>query len=407
MTDWKKIKPYLKAQYIFPLLAFFIIFIYTFYEVTGSGENIQKSQNTFNRGSRGYFYFYKLFKELDYKFKRWYKKGPPPGQGCMVYFDFMPGDEKKLEPLLEWVKKGNILFMVGLYSSHDPVFIRRILTGQPEKIIVSLEVSGEPLQLNFFYGRHLDHFSFDDILISSNIGALLMRRPLGQGMIYIFPDNYWFSNRGFHFPDHAVLLNGVFKVYFDRTFYLYEYDSGTGHYRVNNPVMIFFKGHFQWLTYHLLFIGLVYVLWKSRRFGSPLHAELYKRHSLSVHLEAVGYFYQKARAPGIADKFLKKYFIYRLKQFFNIKRNLTTEELLEEVDHYTGKALFICAYLLRPSTGIGEKLLMNNRKRYCHPIADILQLDNRYPEKKQPAQAQPLPHSLPGGPEFKKGDLNE
>lgn len=379
MSKISKIKPYLKAQYLVPLTALFFVFLYAFYQVTGSGEAaVRQRRNSISRDGSGYFYFYKLFKDLDYRFKRWYKEELPEVEKdmkCMVYFDYRQGDEEKIKPLLEWANKGNVLFIVGVHTGFDPVLSRRIVTGRPKKITVSRRVTTAPLRLSFYHGRHLKAGAKDDVLINSDIGALLLRHPMNMGEVYIFPENRWFVNGYFSHPDHAVLLNGVFKQYFNRQIYIYEHESSSGKYRVNNPVMVVFKGSFGWFTFHLFLLGLVFASWKGRRFGSPLHLAPFRRRSLGVHLEAVGNFYQKTGATQIVDGFMRRYLIYRLKHLLNIKKKLTDDQLIEAVTHYMthpGNQKERLQNLLAPPRHIPEKSLYQKRKDINRLLDDIL-----------------------------------
>ena len=368
-----KIKKYLNAQYYLPVIAFFFIFLYTLFLIIGQDVPVQSRRNTFNKEGSGYFFFYKLFERLDYKFERWYDADPPEESGCLVYFDYYPAAEDILQQIVKWVKRGNVLFIAGINTEYDPVFFRKIHLGPAREVEISESlIPGEfpqPLPFSFSRSRFLKTSAGDKTLIRSESGALLIQRSLGKGQVYLFPDSNLFVNRSFINDNHAVFLNHLFKPYYKKDFYIHEY--GTGVQQVKNPVMILFKGDLLFFTLHLLLLGILFAAWKGKRFGKPLHAEPFKRRSLGVHLAAVGDFYQKARAFRIVESLTRKYFIYRVKHILNLKINIPPAELAEELSKYTGKSADKIRVLMEEPTGIPEKMLFMKRKEISDLIAEM------------------------------------
>jgi hypothetical protein len=336
----------------------FFVMLYTVFLLTGGDILLESRRSSFDRGNSGFFYFFRLFKQMDYQLKRWYEAEPPEGRyGCMVYLDYYPNDRKLLEGILKWVKQGNVLFIAGIHDNVDPVFSRKIRYGR------SLEVEAvgdREYAFSFSTSRFFQAQPGDAELMRSESGTMVIHRQLGNGRVYLFADNNLFINHYFANPDHAIFLNLLFSDYFSDTIYFYEY--GTGVREMRNPVMVLFQGNFLFLTLHLLLMGLVFAAWQSRRFGKPLHAEPFKRRSLDIHLAAVGNFYRKAGALQIVEALTRKYFIKRTKQLLNIKKSMTDNELVEKLAEFTGENPGKLNVLLEKPTGLPEKTLFKKRK---------------------------------------------
>jgi hypothetical protein len=373
-----KVKPYFKAQYLATAVAFFFIFLYALYLITGQEVRLRKREGTFSKGDSGYFLFYKLFKQLGYKFQRWYEAGPPtrPAKnGCLVYFDYNGKDIDSMEPILNWVRQGNSLIMVGIHTPTDPIFSIAIGHGPAQHVSFSKELTSEPLTFSFHSGKYLKLQYSDNeyaVLLRSESGALVIRYKLGRGVVYLFPDNNIFINRNFINPDHAIFVNEFLKNLFNHSIYFHEY--GTGVYRVKSPVMILFKGNLIFITLQLLLIGIVFAAWKSKRFGKPLHASPVKRRSLGVHLTAVGGFFQKTKAYKIVEYLVQKYFIYRINSILHIhKPTISTDELVRKLSDYTGKSTGKIKLLLEKpgNVPITERMLLAKQKEFQELIDEI------------------------------------
>jgi hypothetical protein len=353
MKEWKD---YFKPRLLLPGLALIFVFLYTLFIFTGRDMQEQGRRNSFHRGDSGYFLFYRLFKKLGYRFSRWYEAEPPERYGVLVYLDYLNEDKELLDGILKWVRRGNVLLLAGIQSNRDPVFSRRIGFGPALRAESTL---GEH-SFSFMMSRFIEAGEKDDVLIECESGALGIWRSYGEGTVYIFPDNNLFNNRFFTHPGHAVFLNVLFDGHFRDPIYLYEY--GTGVHKVANPVMILFKGNLLYFTLHLVLMGLVFSAWRGRRFGKPQRLEPFKRRSLSVHLEAVGNFYQKARALKIVESLTRKYLVYRTRQLLNIKTNISPRQLAEKIAEYTGWDREKLRVLLAEPRGEPEKTLLFKRR---------------------------------------------
>ncbi len=373
-------KQYLKAQFYIPVIAFVFIALYALFLIMGEETGVRERRVSINRGGGGYFLFYNLFKRLGYKMRRWYEAELPKKVGCLIYYDYYADelDQGTVDAMVKWVKQGNFLFLVGIHADTDPVFYRRVEVGPARDIMISKKVTSESPAFSFSSSNCFEAQAGDEVLLSSESGALLIRRSLGRGGVYLFADNNLFVNRYFLNPFHAVFLNRVFKDYYTGDFYIYEYGTRISVYQVKNAVMILFKGDLIFVTLHLFLLGMIFAVWQGKRFGKPLRAEPFKRRSISVHLAAVGGFLQKTRANKIVDSLTRKYLIHRAKQILNLKKNLSNEELVEILSKYSDQSPGKIKVLLEEPFGIPERMLLLKRKEIHDLITGIRDYKQNY-----------------------------
>jgi hypothetical protein len=366
-------KQYLKAQYYIPVIAFVFISLYALFLITGGETRVRERRSGLSRGGGGYFLFYKLFKQLGYQVRRWYESGLPKKVGCLIYFDYYPGelDQETVDAIVKWVKQGNFLFLVGIHSNTDPVFYRRVEAGPARDVMISKKITSEPHSFYFSFSNCFEAEAGDEVLVSSESGALLIQRSLGKGRVFLFADNNLFVNRYFLNPYHALFLNQLLSDYYTEDFYIYEYGTRISVYQVKNAVMILFKGDLVFVTLHLFLLGMIFAVWKGKRFGKPFRAEPFKRRSISVHLAAVGGFLQKTKANKIVESLTRKYLIHRAKQILNIKKNISIDDLVEMLSKYSGKSPGKIKVLLEKPTGIPERMLVMKRKEIHDLITEI------------------------------------
>lgn len=366
-------KQYLKAQYYIPVIAFVFISLYALFLITSGEARVRERRDSLSRGGGGYFLFCKLFKQLGYQMRRWYESGLPKKVGCLIYFDYYPGglDQESVDAIVKWVKQGNFLFLVGIHSTTDPVFYRRVVAGPARNVVISRKITSESHAFSFSFSNCFEAKSGDEVLMSSESGALLIQRSLGRGRVYLFADNNLFINRYFLNPFHALFLNHFFSDYYTKDFYIYEYGTRISVYKVKNAVIVLFKGDLVFVTLHLFLLGMIFVVWKGKRFGKPLRAEPFKRRSINVHLAAVGGFLQKTKANKIVESLTRKYLIHRAKQILNIKKNISIDDLVEMLSKYSEKSYGKIKVLLEKPKGIPERMLLMKRKEIHDLIVDI------------------------------------
>ncbi len=381
-------KGFLKTRYVLPAVGLLLVMLYQLALMVGGEVRPSRRNSTKDRSYFGYFLFYNVFKQLGYRVTRIYDRELPAQWGCMFFFDYYPEDKQELQRLQEWVREGNVLVLVGVHHSREPVFSRAIHYGPCKKIRTSEELSSGELRFSFTRGNHLEELDGDLVVIRSESGSLLTTGELGDGRVYIFPDTGFFANGFFRNPDHAVLLNRFLNRFYGAPVYFYEH--GTTAEPGTSPVMILFKGSLAFLTLHLLLLGIVYAFRIGKRFGTPVHLAPLKRRSLSVHLAAVGLFYRKAGAYDIVEALHREYLFFRLRQLLNIRRHVTHEEIAAlVVRHLEARDMpphQVSTLLLEAGGNVSEKSILQRRKAGCRLIN--LLSEQRRTEKKVPSPAQ-------------------
>lgn len=367
MNKKNSIKHYVNPHYLLPAVGLFFVALYLVFSFTGGDRPGEGRRNSFNKYDTGYFLFYTLFKELGYNMNHWYEEEMPKKNGCMIYFDYFPGDKERMDAIVEWVKKGNTLVIAGIHAENDPIFSYKIKNGPAYNVTVNNK--NKKFNFSFRSSRCLTAGNEDKVILSSESGALLIERNLGYGSVLLFPDNKLFINGNFWNPDHALFLNRVMGPFYSLNTFFYEY--GTGTHRVTNPVLILFRGKLLYFTLHLLLLGFIFLLWRGKRFGRPLHAGLYKRRSLSVHLRAMGHFYRKTGALNLVSSLSSKYMVYRLKKLLNIKKNIPQEQWAEVLAKDSDIPEDKLKQLLHDPDGLSEKTVLKKRKEIYKLIETI------------------------------------
>jgi len=347
------LRRFLKARFFIPATASLFLLLYVFILLTGDPSAGGGRNSSFNQGERGYFLFHHLFVQLDYRLQRHFQSQAPEGRGCLIYFDYFPSGNDQLQPLLDWVKKGNVLYMVGIFQDRDPIFSRKIQAAVCDGIV------SKTLTFSPRYVRSIKKQEGDQVLLHSGSDVLVMGMQLGQGRVFLIPDNFLFVNSLFTNPNHAVFLNSLFAPYFNNNIYIYEY--GTNVYKVKQPILILFRGKLLYITLQLMLLGLVFLLWRSKQFGKPRRFDSLKRRSLSNHLTAVADFYRKAGALKLVDSLSRNYFIYRARQMLNIKTKPTASQLSEKIAEHTGETPEMIKQLI-VGGDVGEQSLLKKRK---------------------------------------------
>ena len=189
-------KSYWKAQYYLPVLAFVFIVFYALFLISGGEVRVESRRDSLDRGGTGYFLFYRLFKQLGYPVRRWYEAELPEKGGCLFYFDYYAGepDREAIAQMTAWIERGNRLFLVGIHADTDPILERRVDSGPAWEVTISKKLTAQPLNVSFPRSRCLIPGSGDEVLIQSESGALLLKRRLGSGQVYLFAQYFIFCN---------------------------------------------------------------------------------------------------------------------------------------------------------------------------------------------------------------------
>lgn len=349
-------------QILIPVGIFFaLILAFTLLQVTGARTVEYGEGSKVSEKHQSYYVFYKLLSRLGYKTRKWYGNIPRFSKNVIVMFDYNENDSELLEEVVEWVKKGNVLFLIGNRTDNDPVLDSPLkTTGEPGEVVVDRAYSEDVDTLflesaSVFEGEHDGR-----ALISCEEGDLLVSASLGDGNVYICPDTQFFRNRDLLNYPHGIFLNNLFKKYYDHKILVYEYKPDIK--TAINPIMILFKGKLLFVTLQLLLIGLFFCLWKGKRFGSIVKLNPFARRSLKEHLLAIGYFYQRTGYYKVINTIDAKYFLFQLGRIFRAGRKTTVAGMAQNVSSILRLEVSVVERLLTEQEGVSSEQLLKNRK---------------------------------------------
>ena len=159
-------------------------------------------------------------------------------------------------------------------------------------------------------------------LASDETGSVLLRRPLGDGAIYLLLDDFAWVNHGLDVGDNAKTLAGILdrevvggSIGFD------EYRHGHGRVESLMTYALTLPGAASFVWISLLLIGL-YVYGRNRRFGTPEPFEEPERRTAVEYIDSMAYLYQRARAAPLAVRAV----VHRLR-FLEQHRGRSDDEL--------------------------------------------------------------------------------
>ncbi len=314
-------KRYRKAHYVIPIIGLVGLLIYTLLLISGLGGGPASPTGSLDPG--GYLLFYELCKKMNFSIHHWYADSPVGIEGCLLYLDYAPDQEYRIEPIKRWVKKGNTLIMVGVQGDADPV-ARRSIAGK-EQVKITLPGSDEVVMARSI--RRIEAEANDTVHVKSPEGPLWISFKHGEGTVHLIPDNFFFVNKNFVNPEIALMVNNLIYPYRNSNIYVQERNSIAG--AGSNPVAILFEGNLLFFTLHLVLLGILFAVMSAKRFAKPVTMDPFKRRSLAAHIQGIGYFFQKARALGLVHTIAKRYFLFKIKKLLGIKGNPSIEELSE------------------------------------------------------------------------------
>jgi hypothetical protein len=318
-----KLRKLINTRIVIFIIASLLIALYTLLMITGYSGVERDIRNTENKTFFGFYIFYKLMKNLGYKVEQWDGLGTLR-DGILIFFNYDESHHRFIPDIERWVRSGNTLFFMGLDSKTDPLFGYDIVQGEYSEVNINKKLQEDVEDISFQTTTYLEHGKNGEILIGNTEGTLLVEEKLGGGEVYILSDNSLFSNMHLRDRNVAILLNNLFKDYYERRFSLYEYSTIIA----TSPILPLFSGRLFYITVHILLMGLIFLLWRAKRFGNPIRYKPFARRTLREHLTAVGYFYQKAHANRLVDKLDISYFTYQVKNILGIKRQVKVREIV-------------------------------------------------------------------------------
>ncbi len=277
---------------------------------------------------------YRLFKGLGYQTKHWTEKKPPDSSGLILYFNYQGKDKVFLDQLIHKVKEGGVLLLAGIESDIEPMQDKAMLKGQIGSIKVHESLSEDVHKVAIVYGRYFHSDMEGKVLLSAGDKPILLETTAGKGKIYLLSDSSLFND--FHIADEnvAVLINNLLKPYYgDRLYILHgeNYSSTPSHGAEDSLTLIrkLFEGKLFFIAIHLILMGVLFILWKGKRFGKTVLLNSRSRRSLSEHLSAVGLFYRKAKSTHIVETIQTQHFVFRLRKLLGIPYHGSEKVLIE------------------------------------------------------------------------------
>lgn len=306
---------------------FILIIIFIFVQIIGS-ENIGENDIIINdKGENGYFIFYNLLKNLNYKTSIWHFIRKPRDNTCFIILDYNYDKQSSLNSILEYLETGNILFIIGIRSEKEPVFNSEIefTPSLDNKIIISDKYNDDISEIYAKITKSILTSDTDEVILSTADSNVFIKKPYKEGYVYILPDEVLFTNSGLYDPDMAVFVNNIFKQFYDHEIIFFDKEASI--LKEINPIIVLFKGRLFYITMQLVIIFIFFAFYKGIRFGSPIHVDTIIRRSITGHLNAVGQFYLKNHTFALIDELNISFFIFKLKDIFKIRKHVSLDEL--------------------------------------------------------------------------------
>ncbi len=318
----------INTTYVIAFVGLILIVLYTVSQLARFDKTDLKAKDS------RYRLFYKLFERLGYQTKHWTGKAPPDSSGLVIYFNYQGKDKVFLDQLIHKVKEGGTLLLAGIESDLEPVQEKDMLKGQIGAIKVHDSLAEDVQELAIVYGRYFHKDMEGKVLLSASDKPILLEIKAGKGTIYLLSDSSLFKD--FHMKDEnvAVLINNLLKPFYEDKLYILHgehYSSTPDHGAEDNLTLIrkLFQGKLFFIAIHLILMGVLFILWKGKRFGKTVLLNSRSRRSLAEHLSAVGLFYRKAKSTHIVEQIQTQHFVFRLRKLLGISYPSSEKVLIE------------------------------------------------------------------------------
>ena len=132
----KNITSFVNIRIIIFIIASLCIAFYTLIIISGYSGIEETEQTTKSKQDRGHYIFYHLLKRLDYRILFWDTFSIFRRDTVLFYFHYKNNQHEDFQKIKDWVKQGNVLFLVGLYSDTDPFFNNKKINAVPATLNV-------------------------------------------------------------------------------------------------------------------------------------------------------------------------------------------------------------------------------------------------------------------------------
>lgn len=233
------------------------------------------------------------------------------------------GDELEREQWHEisrWVQAGNALIIISsvVDSLPEPVaehFTANVPTEQKPRLVGGSEQdwgADEPEVVNLpswwggelavsESGPRLNGAPDDWVLAGSPESAVLVKRPLGEGVVYLMLDEHAWANAGLDRADNAAALARILKDELQPggVLAIDQYRHGRGRVESFATFLLALPGAGAFLAMSLI-IGLFWLWAGNRRLGPPEEFHESHRRTAQEYVDAVAALNQRARAAPLA-----------------------------------------------------------------------------------------------------------
>ncbi len=301
----------------------------------GGRDQHDMSRSSRSRNVEGTLVAYTLFERLGYPVERTERpllgNGLPAGGVLVVLEPLVPIDGGETVELTEWVRAGGVIVCSEDVAHLLAPAADRTRSRWTERIparTVSVPQAARDLPLardvaaaEFETGRTLDlRREVDDTparmtrLFSDGDGPRIAAMALGEGRVVALSDSSFMSNGLIGQKDDAVLAANLIAyarsvarggpVAFD------EYHLGFGAHETGTDAMAATLLHTRpgWAVLCLAGAGVLYLIYRGRRFGARRPVERARRRSKLEYVQAVGLTYRAAGANALALGMLLRWF---------------------------------------------------------------------------------------------------
>jgi hypothetical protein len=180
-------------------------------------------------------------------------------------------------------------------------------------------------------------------LLVDNCGIRVVTRELGYGHIIILTDSSFLANGQIGKNDNSVLAVNLVsyalskargkRVVFD------EYHLGFGYHQTGFRVMskMLFSTAAGWTVLSLTFAGVLYLIYKGRRFGIRRSIEKKSRRSKLEYIYAAGSTYSSAGANRLTLQIILNWLKHKLTNLTGLAQNASNRLIAAELSRRSGK----------------------------------------------------------------------
>ena len=267
----------------------------------------------------------------------------------------------EVSTLDDWVRRGGVLLCTAdvglqLVSTHEgaqryvPMALPAQGTARVPREKADLPLARDVTNVSFAGPLCLvtsndasEPLSDAEGLFSDSMGLRIAGVPLGKGRVVLLSDSSFMANGRIGEGDNAVLAANLVayslslahgeRVVFD------EYHQGYGTYETGMSAMgaMLFHTRPGWAVLSLSAGGLLYLIYRGRRFGARRGVERSRRRSKMEYVNAVGATYRAAGAHGLALGIILRWFRGRAAEMVGLPASAPFADVAARLAQRTGR----------------------------------------------------------------------